>query len=324
MMNVDGSCIAKSRRFHAQSHKTNMLVPNHVRDCVIFVGREVNPTNDGTPDFSLCGTAFLVARPVTGTNGEEFATYLVTAKHVIDGIKKDGGYRVWLRMNLSGGKFDWIHTSLSDWLYHPGGALVDAAVLPFDIDLPEFDLEKHDHRACPLHLSLDPEKIERERIGIGDELLFVGLFTQHYGSERNIPIVRVGNIAALPGEAVNTRLGPMDAYLAEARSIGGLSGSPVFVNLGTARVIDRKLLLAETENPKILLLGLMHGHWDSPDSTIGISATDSSSSGETVNMGIAIVVPIKRILEILDHDVIKAFEKQKGDAWRERNLPTMD
>jgi hypothetical protein len=32
----------------------------------------------------------------------------------------------------------------------------------------------------------------------------------------------------LPGDPVATPMGPMQAYLIEARSIGGLSGSPVF------------------------------------------------------------------------------------------------
>jgi hypothetical protein len=50
----------------------------------------------------------------------------------------------------------------------------------------------------------------------------VGLFSEHQGAERNIPIVRVGNIAAMPEEPVlTTSWGAIDAYLIEARSIGG-------------------------------------------------------------------------------------------------------
>jgi hypothetical protein len=59
----------------------------------------------------------------------------------------------------------------------------------------------------------------------------MGLFKSHYGEQRNIPIIRIGNIAALPEEPVQTHYcGPTDAYLVEVRSIAGLSGSPVFKN----------------------------------------------------------------------------------------------
>lgn len=48
-------------------------------------------------------------------------------------------------------------------------------------------------------------------------------------SRGKIPIVRVGNRASYPEQHVHTLdFGEMDAYLIEARSIGGLSGSPAF------------------------------------------------------------------------------------------------
>ena len=43
-----------------------------------------------------------------------------------------------------------------------------------------------------------------------------------------MPILRMGNLAAYPQERVQVEGVEMDAYLIEARSIGGLSGSPVF------------------------------------------------------------------------------------------------
>jgi hypothetical protein len=55
------------------------------------------------------------------------------------------------------------------------------------------------------------------------------------GRKRNIPIVRTGNISMIPSEKVpgiQIRRGESvesEVYLIEARSVGGLSGSPVFI-----------------------------------------------------------------------------------------------
>lgn len=77
----------------------------------------------------------------------------------------------------------------------------------------------------------DEADIEAHAIGIGDEVLMVGLFTKRYGYRKNIPIVRGGIISAMPEEPIEDQeTGNLyDAYLIEIRSIGGLSGSPVIV-----------------------------------------------------------------------------------------------
>ena len=88
-----------------------------------------------------------------------------------------------------------------------------------------------------------------EKIRVGSPVGLTGLFVHHHGSSRNIPIVRSGNIAAMTDEPVSTRRGLMTAFLVEVRSIGGLSGSPVFAEG-----------VAETG-----VIGLVHGHFDQRD-----------------------------------------------------------
>jgi hypothetical protein len=82
----------------------------------------------------------------------------------------------------------------------------------------------------------------------------------------------------LRGEKVATSFGDADAYLVEARSIGGLSGSPVFIDLLASRRVPKKTKLAELlengiediqmpirQSPSSFrLLGVMHGHLHSP------------------------------------------------------------
>ena len=138
------------------------------------------------------------------------------------------------------------------------------------------------------------EIISKESIGPGDEVFITGLFVNHFGEERNIPILRIGNIAAMPEEKVKTdTMGPMDAFI-EARSIGGLSGSPVFVHLTGVR--NNVFTVGP---PPIYLLGLMHGHWDA-EVTKNDSIQKDQFERERVNMGIAIVVPVQKIIETVD------------------------
>lgn len=96
-----------------------------------------------------------------------------------------------------------------------------------------------DHIAWPTETIVGKGNLDNDsdrNLELGDEVFFSGLFYPHSGTRRNIPIVRIGNVAALLEEPVLNRNGvPMDLYLMESRSIGGLSGSPVFVDLAALK-----------------------------------------------------------------------------------------
>jgi hypothetical protein len=144
-------------------------------------------------------------------------------------------------------------------------------------------------------------------MGRGGDIAILGLFRSHYGKNRNIPIVRAGHIAALPEEPVNTRHGYMEAYLVEAQSIAGLSGSPLLA-MGDAGI--EALHLALGDKPKDLLigtrlLGLVQGHFDVPNLNEDVVA-DSDAPAQSIHTGIGVVVPTSKILETLDHpDLVK-------------------
>jgi hypothetical protein len=100
----------------------------------------------------------------------------------------------------------------------------------------------------------------------------------------------------VPGEKIPTEMGNMEAYLAEGRSIGGLSGSPVFcrstVRMPAQTAHGEPAMISGLGT--VHFLGLMHGHWDLP------SRFDESERQEAVNMGVSIVVPAKKVLEVID------------------------
>ncbi|MCH8063984.1 MAG: hypothetical protein IH861_15935 [Chloroflexi bacterium] len=126
----------------------------------------------------------------------------------------------------------------------------------------------------------------------------------------------MGNIAMMPSEPVPTKLGLIDAYLIEARSIGGLSGSPAFVRettrLGGIGAFH--------------LMGLMHGHWDVPVEMVNDKAGDieDQAASQAVNLGIAIVVPAKKIMEVLNRTELVEMRAKADEEHRKTLEPTFD
>lgn len=300
------------RYYLASPGEPEMLIPDAIRKCVIFIyanfGNGLRPV----------GTAFLLATPVRGQ--EAWWVDLVTAKHVLHAIRdRSLDEKVVLRFNLKDGTHRFIETSLDRWQLHPDDT-VDVAVTPCVV-VNEFDVNY-----VPDEIAATKAVVDKYRIGIGDEVFITGLFSSHIGQNKNIPILRVGNIAATPEEPVSTEMGKMEAYLIEARSIGGLSGSPVFVYLDPIRHGGPPgTHLRGSGGPMggmFFLLGLVHGHYDVPPAA-DTSSTDGLSE-EKINMGIAIVTPVSKILETINQEERIAVRKKHEEKIAKEKLPTPD
>jgi hypothetical protein len=138
-------------------------------------------------------------------------------------------------------------------------------------------------------------------VGPGDDLYFPGLFKHHKGTLANIPILRMGNIAAMPGELIDTACyGQQRAYLAEAHSIGGLSGSPVFIDLGLHRGGAGIVIRGDKSPGRVHFLGLIHGHFNSHGGADSVNDADMIGRLESTNSGIVIVIPGREIESVLD------------------------
>lgn len=266
-----------------------MIVPDRVRKCVVFIGYQMA---DGQQ--RLAGSGFFIGKDTDTDQATD--VFLVTARHVIDGIRKLGIQDIFVRGNTTSGDTAWARCEGTDWRFHPTEQNVDIALLRTSVP------GGWDHLVIPISMCATAEVMKNNEVGLGDEVFITGLFRHHHGHQRNIPIVRVGNLAALTEERVVTKAyGAIDAYLIEARSIGGLSGSPVFLNLGVVRFINGGVKHATT-GPIQFLLGLIHGHFDAQDSSIDEVAEDArdSLSGAKVNTGIAIVTPITKVIEAMN------------------------
>jgi hypothetical protein len=91
----------------------------------------------------------------------------------------------------------------------------------------------------------------------GDEVCVAGLYTSHYGITKNIPVVRIGNIAALPDEPIATNYGNVHGCLVECYSIAGLSGSPVFKIVPKLTVGDSGIV--KMTEAMYVLIGILVG-----------------------------------------------------------------
>lgn len=270
-----------------------MIVPDQVRKCVVFIGLKMG---DGT--FQMVGSGFLLAAPPGGVE----AAFLISARHVIDAIRDKGLREVQLRVNLKEGGAVWIATEIDDWFSHPEDKSIDVAIVRIRIGTDV------DHLIVPYDLCATEEKMKANEVGLGDEVFITGLFRHHHGTRRNIPIVRVGNVACLNEEKITTsKYGPIDAYLIESRSIGGLSGSPVFLNLGVVRRLAGTMKFAQ-EGQVLLLFGLIHGHFENKMKDLD-HQSDNDLTPERINTGIAMVVPFQRIVEVMN---LYATSRQAG------------
>src|SRR6266404_714733 len=269
-----------------------MRIPNNILNCVTFLG--VRP-NDGplAGKFVCLGTGFFIVMEQAGVH----FSYLVTAKHVLDEAQRGGFKNVEARLNKKEGSAEIVKLVDNDqWIRYENPA-VDVAITAYSIDFNVFDCA-----AMPLRMFADAHSVSQHGIGPGDELFTVGLFSLKEGRQRNIPIVRSGIIAAMPNESepfIRTS-GTYHAYLAEMRSIGGLSGSPVFVFIDHRnRIVPYTGLImsGERNDWTIFCIGLIRGHWDLDRETSDtIVAQDEKedvrlgfSKGENLNVGIAIV-----------------------------------
>jgi len=271
-----------------------MRIDPVIKECGVFIYARING------EEKPVGTGFLVGIEEETLVGRYAFTYLVTAKHVIIKIDEESIDKIALiRFNSREGGFRKIEMRAKDWISNLDDPSIDVAAHPWTVPYNELF-----HRYVPARMAATEEIIKKESIDVGDEIFYTGLFTEHPGRESNLPILRQGTIALMPEEKIWVKdFGAIDGFLIEARSIGGHSGSPVFVHFHAGRTVKKTTSLGS----KYYWLGLMHGHYKRPD---GISSSDVLDTLEEMNMGIGIVVPATKVLEILNQP---AFLQQRNE-----------
>src|SRR6476469_10390746 len=138
-----------------------MTVPEEVRKCVAFVA--IRMPNDS---FRLVGSGFFLGRDDDGDKVR--SVRFVTARHVIDGIRKNALRKVYLRVNRMQDEKGWIETDISNWFQHPTDTSVDVAMVPCGTP-PECD-----HVVVPLSICATEKTLQQHAVGLGDEVFITG------------------------------------------------------------------------------------------------------------------------------------------------------
>jgi len=301
------------------------------------------------------GTAFFVE--FEDTPGGPVWHYLVTALHCIE---ESAGREIYVRLNTLPGApsplgFEDIATLKDDWFTHDKA---DVAILPSPIDRTRYAVQQVPvglfvdrqwrwqvaslaGRGNPLlEPTLKANFKDGMEVQVGDEIFSPGLFVQSAGKNRNLPVVRFGNIARMPGSEeiiLSTKRQsrpPVRAYLVETHSWGGFSGAPVFwhyeYNLVAPIMVQRALAPSSPlEMPKRprppeqmtvmvsrgwvnALLGFVSGHYDIPTSAQGDDDIETA-----LNSGIAVVTPAENIMELLKRDDVVKDRKDRATTITE-------
>ena len=259
------------------------------------------------------GTAFAVRYERSPTTSIFF---LITARHVIEKARAEThDSHVLLRVNAMDGQSSrMVEWDFDKWCFHPRDSkdvgeawLQPADRLRYDIAATNIKLDLFGDTSLVAWKWQDniltDEIVKSEMVSPGDDIAIIGLYRNHLGREKNIPIVRGGIIAAMPDEPISTKLGPMMAYLVEARSIGGLSGSPAYWISGRYRFDSGTLFdVRESDKHLMKLVGIVHGHFDATDSDFLAGAWGK----DRMNEGMSIVAPVQHVIETLEQ---KAFHQ---------------
>jgi hypothetical protein len=298
--------------------QSDMRVPDNALRSVGFVSEVVHSDPTTGEELDHFATGFFVSMPSTAVRGM-FFMYFVTAKHVARDLQ---GRDIRLVVNRKGSGIKQVKGIGKVFWGHPSDEAADVAVLPIFAE-PDMDTVY-----VPIKDFVTPEMIrENWRVGIGDEVFIAGLFTYVPGEDRVVPLIRHGNIAMLPEHKIQTDLGFADVYLIESRSIGGISGSPVFVRptillsyeqSGEQRRIEPTFGVGGTA-----FLGVMHGHWDVRESELN-NPKLAHSSLHGVNLGIAIVTPAHKLLETLNRSELIVMRELIEQNYKRSITPTTD
>lgn len=284
-------------------------------DCVVYLYATEADAQAGTPKG---GTGFLVGvshAPIPGGPpgsitvkfGQPGHLYVVTAAHVIN-----QGYTT-MRINTKdGGAAVLPLPSPDNWFHHPDGC--DVAVCPIDLSpsVYEFDLIPREEFIVATDCVLD----ENARVGPGDDAFFVGRFNTHEGQRQNQPTVRFGNVAALPGDPIESESGiKQESFLVEARSLSGYSGSPVFA-CGLPYLSGSGPL---SPMAAAVFMGL---DWCHLRSFERVRDEHKNLLGEELyvrqNLGMMGVIPAWRIAEVLDLKELINMRRKREQEHRKR------
>lgn len=311
-------------------------IDDNLLDCAIYLYRSSEAADKGE---RAGGSGFLLGVPLGAEEPLNVPTlfgpkismgswetphiYAVTNAHVIN-----DGFRV-IRLNTLEGATKILAPNVREWIRHRES---DLAICPIR-------LERTIHRfiLVPFTMILK-EYIEKEllNVGIGDDIVTIGRFVNQEGEQRNAPVARFGNIAAMPREPIPGPEGlkPQVSILAEVRTLPGYSGSPVFLRVPHWELLyggdPLRLELSKSRRddireslpaPVLMLLGITWGYIYGRNLPIKVGKKKLDGwKVEEVNTGMMAMVPAWKLLELLNDKKMAKLREIEAEEWENETV----
>ena len=298
----------------------DVFLDERLRECVSFLYVD-DLTDDGQIVKTPIGTGFFILKSLAKEDEVEtatsidnshdcFASYLITAAHVVKKCVEENWNPLYVRINKKDGTYWDQPTDPVSWTRHDED---DVALIELG-DIPNLTKETVSLRALGFPNLATDEYMASIPVTAGYEVFFLGLFAGHPGKGHAQPIIRFGNIALMRHDKIDSYLSndpdaeavELDAYLVEARSWGGQSGSPALFYYPPLQPSSSPLWV-RFQTP--IVLGLVHGQYERDAQQIANKALASA--------GIAMVIPASKIRQIimrqdLQDQRAKDLKKAKG------------
>lgn len=283
-------------------------------DCTIYLYPNTKAAQSGQ---NYGGSGFLTAIPYESEIDGQLRShiYAITNSHV---ISKDEGNSPTIRFNRHDDKTEIAPYTYEDWIDF--GEHDDLAILRLSNEL----VNSIKWLAFFPWASITPGDVFSRNdfppaIDIGTDVLMISRFLSHDGKQRNLPVVRFGNLSMLPFEPIpypnvkGKNRPPQESFLVEARSNPGTSGSPVF----TTRVREDGYTVPQ------FLLGIVWGY-STYRSKVKYKKTKDAIVDTYIdeNAGMAMVIPAWKLLPCLyREDMVmerKKIEQKDKEESEER------
>jgi hypothetical protein len=275
-------------------------------NCPIYLYRSRHEAEEG---INIGGSGFLIGVPAETLPGPEGFVYAVTNCHVVEAGS------TCIRFNTPDGRFDVIELTINNW---SGTRQDDLAIFA----MPGSVIGAMSNKAIPRQSLLTPKNAERWKIGAGDEIMVIGRFINREGRQRNTPTARFGFIAQMESEPIEHGDWSRESFLCEVKSIGGFSGSPVFLtpdwNIRAAYGVERPV---DSFPP---LLGIDWAHIQSFECARDRDGREIENIRYATNTGMMAVVPAWKLEGVLNNPRIRGDRLRVEEEIRKlRNLPTV-
>lgn len=295
-------------------------IPPNLDQCAFFLFAETDTGLKGP-----LATGFFVVRFAQFSNFFVGHTYAVTNAHAAP-----AGASV-IRLTTDDGRSEYIHLQPDEWEFIAGGPDLAVADVTDEFEDPRL---KSFSNGIGEQLLLTKRFIEDARVNIGEDGFMLGLFANAPGEDRNAPVGRFGNIAAManPSHKIEQPNGEFQpSFIFDIRSRTGFSGSPVFIYRTGSFDMHREMHVTTTKptpkanpNPFVKLLGVHCGQYPETikfkvvHARSGQSSSRESRARLEVPSSMTIVVPAWEITRMLN--LRKFAERREARERRAEEL----